>query len=91
MVVVVKVPVVGEVPPGRGFVVVTVGAALFVGLVGLGLVFQDLWDKAAVGFGGDKDFGQHQGVRWSTGRLFALVLLDAAQLCSGQGGTRGQW
>ncbi len=59
MVVVVEVPVVWEIPPGWGFVVVTAGAAGFVGLVGFGLVLQDLWDKATVGLGGDEDVRQH--------------------------------
>ena len=54
MVVMIEVPVVWEVPPRGGFVTVALGAAGFVGLVGLGLVFQDLRDDAVVGFGGDK-------------------------------------
>ena len=55
MVVVVEVPFVREVSPRGGFVAVMVGVACFVGLVGLGLVFQDLWDDSAVGFGGDEN------------------------------------
>ncbi len=54
MVVVVEVPIVWEVPPRGGSVTVVSGMAHFVGLVGLGLVFQDLRDDAVVGFGGDK-------------------------------------
>jgi len=57
VVVVVEVPVVWEVPPRGGSVVITSGAAHFVGLVGLGLVFQDLQDNAVVGFGGDEYLG----------------------------------
>ncbi len=59
MVVVVEVPVIWEVPPQWGFVVVVVGTAFFVGLIGLGLVFQDLRDKTAMGLRGDEDVGQH--------------------------------
>ena len=70
----IKVPVVWEVLPRQGFVAVAAGAA---GFVGLGLVLQDLRDKAMVGFGGDEDIGQHQGPCWSTGGLFALVFLDS--------------
>ena len=55
----IEVPVVWEVPSGWGLVVVAAGMMGFVGLIGLGLVFQDLWDEAAVGFGGDEDVGQH--------------------------------
>ena len=55
----VKVPVVREVPPRGGLVAIMLGAVHFVGLIGLGLVFQDLWYEAAVGFRGDKDVGQH--------------------------------
>ncbi len=57
MVIVVEVPVVGEISPRWGLIAVAAGAALFVGLVGLGLVFQDLRDEAAVGFRGDKNVG----------------------------------
>ena len=78
MVVMVKVPVVGEVSPRWGSIVVTVGMVFFVGFVGLGLVFQDLWDEAAVGLGGDEDVWQYQRVCGSTGGLFALVLLDSS-------------
>ncbi len=59
MVIVVEIPVVWEVPPGWGLVVVAAGAALLVGLIGLGLVLQDLRDEATVGFGGDEDVRQH--------------------------------
>ena len=55
MVVVVEVPVVWEVPPGGGGVAVALGTVRFVGLVGFGLVFQDLRDDPAMRFGGDKD------------------------------------
>ncbi len=67
--------------------------AFFVGLVGLGLVLQDLWDEATVGFGGDEDSGQLKGPRWSwlAGHLLALVLSDASQLRSGQGGLGWWW
>jgi len=56
---VVEVPVVWEVLPGWGLIVVVASVAGFVGLIGFGLVLQDLWDEAAMGFGGDKDIGQH--------------------------------
>ena len=72
----VEVPVVWEIPPRGGFVAVALGAAGFVGLVGLGLVFQDLRDDPAVGFGGNENFGEDQQARWSGG-AFALVLLDS--------------
>ncbi len=42
MVVVIEVPVVWEIPPRGGSVLVVSGVVCFVGLVGLGLVFQDL-------------------------------------------------
>ena len=54
MVVVVKVPVVREMPPQGGLVSVALGVACLVGLVGFGLVFQDLRDDPMVGFGGDE-------------------------------------
>ena len=57
VVIVVEVPVVWEIPPRGGLVAVASGAACFVGLVGLGLVFQDLRDEAVVGFRGDKNVG----------------------------------
>jgi len=50
----------------------------FVGFIGCGLVFQDLWDGATVGFGGDEYFGQDQGAYWSAGGLFAFVFLDSS-------------
>ena len=55
MVVVVEVPVVREVPPRGGLVVVALGAACLLVFVGLGLVLQDLRDDPAMGFGGDED------------------------------------
>jgi len=58
--------------------VVAVGTAFFIGFVGFGLVFQDLWDEAVVGFGGDEDLGQHQGLCWSTGGPLAFVFLDSS-------------
>ena len=73
----VEVPVVWEILPGGGLVAVAAGAVGFIGLVGLGLVFQDLWDEAMVGLGGDEDVGQHQGPHWSTGGLLAFVFLDS--------------
>jgi len=76
VVVVVEVPVIWEVSPRGGSVAVTSGAAGFVGFVGLGLVFQDLWDNAAVGFGGDEDVREDQRVSHSDGS-FTLVFLDS--------------
>ena len=59
---------------------VVLGAAFFVsfvGLIGLGLVLQDLWDSALVGLGGDEDFGEDQQACW-LGGLLAFVLLDSS-------------
>jgi len=55
VVIVVEVPVIWEVAPGWGFVALSAGASFFLSFVGLGLVLQDLWDVAMMGFGGDKD------------------------------------
>ncbi len=82
MVVMVEIPVVWEIPPRRGFVTVSSSTACFVGLVGFGLVLQDLRDDPAVGFGGDEDFGEDQRARW-LGGSFTLVFLDSSQLGSG--------
>ncbi len=85
----VKVPVVWEVSPRGGSVTIASGAACFIGLVGLGLVFQDLWDDTTIGFGGNKYLWQNQGVCWSGGS-FTLVFLDSSRLCLGQGGAWGR-
>ena len=69
---------------------VTAGAAGFVGLVGFGLVLQDLQDDPAVGFGRDEDLGEDQWMRWSDGS-FTLVLLDSSYPGSGRGGTWWWW
>ena len=55
MVVVVEVPVVWEIPPQGGFIAVASSAACLVGFIGFGLVFQDLRDDPAVGFGGNEN------------------------------------
>ena len=73
----VEVPVVWEVSPRGGSVAIASGAACFIGLVGLGLVFQDLQDDTAIGFRGDEYLWQNQGACWS-GRLFTLVFLDSS-------------
>ncbi len=67
---------------------VSLHAMLFVSLVGFGLVFQDLRDEAAVGFGGNKDGGQLEGLHqpWVASCLLAFILLDASQLRSSRGG-----
>ncbi len=90
MVIVVEVPVVWEIPPRGGFVVVVLSASCLVGFVGFGLVFQDLRDNPMVGFGGDKDLWEDQWACWSGG-LFAFVFLDSSQLCSGRGGAWWWW
>ena len=77
MVIVVEVPVVWEVSPRGGFVVVAAGAACFVGFVGFGLVLQDLWNDSVVGFGGDENIGEDQRPR-GPGRSLAFVLLDSS-------------
>src|SRR6266436_2693453 len=82
VVVVVKVPVVWEVPPRGGLVVVALGATRFFVFVGLGLVFQDLRDDSAVGLGGDEDLRENQRTRWSA-RSLAFVLSDPSRLGSG--------
>jgi len=76
MVVVVEVPIVGEVIPGGGLVSVASGSARFFVLVCFGLVLQDLGDDPAMGFGGNKDLREYQ---WSRGPspLLTLVLLDS--------------
>ena len=53
--------------------------SFFFGLVGLGLVFQDLWDVPAVGFRGDEDGRQLEGScqSWLASHLLAFVFLDA--------------
>ncbi len=80
MVVVVKVPVIQEVPPRWGLVVVSMCVTFLVGFIGLGLVLQDLRDKAVMGFEGDEDGGQLEGPRWSwvASCLLALVLSDTS-------------
>ncbi len=90
MVVVVEVPVVREVPPRGGLVAVALGTARLLVFVGFGLVFQDLRDDPAVGFGGDEDLREDQRTRWSAGSL-AFVLSDPSQLGSGQGGSWWWW
>ena len=67
----VEVPVVWEIPPRGGPVAVALGAAGFVGFVGLGLVFQDLWDDSSMRFGSDEDLRKDQRACWLTA-LFAL-------------------
>ena len=59
VVVMVEVPVVWEIFPGWGLVAVAVSVAGLVGLVGFGLILQDLWDVAAMGLRGDEDVGQY--------------------------------
>ncbi len=80
MVVVAKIPVIWEVSPRWGLVAVSSCVAFFVGFVGPGLVFQDLWDEAMMGFRGDKDGRQLEGPRqsWVASFLLACVLLDAS-------------
>jgi len=80
VIVVVEVPVIWEVSPRRGFIAVLPHATFFVGFVGFGLVFQDLWDEAVVGVGGDKDGGQLKGScrPWVASCLLAFVLSDAS-------------
>ncbi len=65
-----------------------VGVAFFVSFVGLGLVFQDLRDEAAVRFRGDEDGRHLQGSHWSwlACCLLSFVLLDVPCLRLGQGG-----
>src|SRR6266478_4704422 len=82
VVVVVEVPVVWEVVPGGGFVAVASGSACLLILVGFGLVFQDLGDGSAVGFGGDEDLRKDQRARGSSA-LLTLVLPDSPRLGSG--------
>ena len=55
-----------------------------VGFVGFGLVLQDLQDEATMGFGGDEDGGQLQGLGrlWLVSCLLALILSDTPRLCS---------
>jgi len=67
-----------------------VRVAFFVSFVGPSLVLQDLQDEAMMGFGGDEDGGQLQGLcrLRLAGCLFALVLSDASQLRLGRGGLR---
>ncbi len=90
MVIVVEVPVIWEIPPREGSVAIALGAAGFVGLVGLGLILQDLGDDPLMRFGGDEDFRKDQRARWSTA-LFALVLSDSPRLGSGRGGSWWWW
>ncbi len=90
MVIVVEVPVVWEVPPRGGLVAVTLGATRLLVFVGLGLVFQDLWDDPTVGLGGDEDLRENQRTRWSA-RSLALVLSDPSQLGLGRGGSWWWW
>ena len=80
VVIVVKVPVIWEVSPRWGFVVVSAHATLLVGFVGLGLVLQDLRDEAAVGFRGDEDGGHLEGLRqlWVASCLLAFVLSNTS-------------
>ena len=90
----VEVPVVWEVSPRGGFVAVALGAAGSVGLVGLGLVLQDLRDDPAMRLGGDEDLGEDQRARWSGGSL-TLVFLDSPRVeavCGGGGdGSESRW
>ena len=90
VIVVVKVPVIWEVFPRGGLVAVMSGATLLFVFVGFGLVFQDLRDDPAVGFGGDEDLREDQRTRWSAGSL-TLVLSDASRLGSGRGGPWRWW
>src|SRR6266481_950319 len=73
MVVVIEVPIIWEIPPRGGRVVVALGAVCLLVFVGLGLVFQDLWDNAAVQLGGDEHLWEDQWARWSS-LLFAFIL-----------------
>ncbi len=82
MVVVVEVPVVWEIPPRRGRVAVALGAACLLVFVGLGLIFQDLRDNAAVRLGGEEHLWEDQWARWSSS-LFAFILSDPSCLGSG--------
>jgi len=76
VVVVVKVPVVWEVIPGGGLVVVASGSARLLIFVGFGLVLQDLGDDSTVGFGGNEDLWEDQWTRGSSS-LLTLVLSDS--------------
>src|SRR6266403_2660894 len=87
VVVMVKVPVVWEVVPGRGLVAVAPGSACLLFFVGFSLVLQDLGNDPVVGFGGDEDLWEDQRARGSPS-LFALVLSDSSRLSSGR---RGSW
>ncbi len=55
MVVVIKVPVVWEVLPQGGDIMVVMGSPFLVFLICVGLVFQDLQDEGGVGFGCNED------------------------------------
>ncbi len=87
VVILVEIPVVWEVPPSGGLVAVALGAAGFVGFVGLSLVLQDLRNNSTMGLGGDKDLWEDQRACRSS-PLFTLVLSDSSRLGSGR---RGAW
>ena len=90
MVIMVEVPVVWEVAPGGGLVTLSTGATFLFGLIGLGLILQDLGDEPMVGLGGDEDFGEDQRARGSSS-LLTLVLSDPSRLGSGRGGSWWWW
>ncbi len=90
VVVVVEVPFIREIPPRGGPVTVPSNPARFLVFVGLGLIFQDLGDDPAVGFGGNEDFREDQRSRWSAWSL-TLVLSDSSRLGSGRGGLWRWW
>src|SRR6266436_8805453 len=86
----VEVPVIREVVPRRGLVAIASGSAGFFVFVGFGLIFQDLGNDPAVGFGGDEDLWEDQRACGSSA-LLALVLLDSSRLGSGRRGTWWWW
>jgi len=85
----VEVPVVWEVAPGGGLVTLSTGATFLFGLIGLGLILQDLGDEPMVGLGGDEDGWDLQQFYQLVlaSQLLAFVFLDTSGLGSGQGGS----
>ncbi len=93
MVIMVEVPVVWEVAPGGGLVTLSTGATFLFGLIGLGLILQDLGDEPMVGLGGDEDGWDLQQFYQLVlaSQLLAFVFLDTSGLGSGQGGSWQWW